>query len=180
MSEELLLKFLEDIEEEDGLLEKTKRKRTKQELREEHTKRILAAASKGQVELPPEESFIVERPRRKEAIEFDLKLAKQGFSLIEQARAQQPKDLIQRNLKYIKYTDKKRALDKEKAKKIVLEHLRKKTSKELIRRERSKITGLREPRKEKTKKDASVFSDADFAVVGKRKKKLEKAPIEYL
>ncbi|KAK6023510.1 hypothetical protein OSTOST_10703, partial [Ostertagia ostertagi] len=101
-----------------------------------------------------------------------------GFSLIEQARAQRPADLLQRNLKYMKYTDKKRKLDKNKAKKIVLEHMRKKTSKELIRKERSKITGLREPKNEK-KKDESVFSDADFAVVGKKKKKLEKIPVEY-
>ncbi|PIO73988.1 hypothetical protein TELCIR_04024 [Teladorsagia circumcincta] len=102
-----------------------------------------------------------------------------GFSLIEQARAQRPADLLQRNLKYMKYTDKKRKLDKNKAKKIVLEHMRKKTSKELIRKERSKITGLREPKNEK-KKDKSVFTDADFAVVGKKKKKFEKIPVEYL
>ncbi|KAK6057831.1 hypothetical protein COOONC_04610 [Cooperia oncophora] len=126
MSEELLRKFLDDIEE---------------ELREEHIKRILAAASKGQVELPPEESFIVERRKRPGSIDFDDKLARQGFSLVEQARALRPADLMQRNLKYMKYTDKKRKLDKDKAKKIVLEHLRKKYSTELVRKERSKITG---------------------------------------
>ncbi|EPB78423.1 hypothetical protein ANCCEY_02489 [Ancylostoma ceylanicum] len=97
---------------EDGLLKKAKRKRTKQEIQREHVKKILAAASRGQ-----------------------------GFSLVEQVRADRPTDLMKRNLKYMKYTDKKRKLDTNKAKAIVLEHLRKKESKELIRRERSKITG---------------------------------------
>ncbi|KAK5974563.1 hypothetical protein GCK32_006968 [Trichostrongylus colubriformis] len=113
-----LNKFLEDIEEEDGLLKKVKRKRTKQELREEHVKRILAAASKGQVELPLEESYLVERRKRAESFELDVKLAQQ--------------------------------------------------------------VGLREPKKEAKKKDESVFTDADFAVVGKKKKKFEKTPVEYL
>ncbi|KAK6015050.1 hypothetical protein OSTOST_19532 [Ostertagia ostertagi] len=159
MSEELLRKFLDDIEEEDGLIKKAKQKTVKAGVaRDEHIKRIL-------VELPPEESYIVERRKRHESFEFDDRLAQQGFSLIEQARAQRPADLLQRNLKYMKYTDKKRKLDKNKAKKIVLEHMRKKTSKR--------------PKNEK-KKDESVFSDADFAVVGKKKKKLEKIPVEYL
>ncbi|ETN78024.1 hypothetical protein RB195_012991 [Necator americanus] len=180
MSEELLQKFIDDIEEEDGLLKRTKRKRTKQELQREHVKKILAAASKGQVELPEEEAYIVERRKKPTSAELDDRLAGQGFSLIEQIRADRPADLMKRNLKYMKYTDKKRKLDANKAKAIVLEHLRKKSSKELIRKERSKITGLREPKPDAKKKEESVFTDEDFAVVGKKKKKSKKVEIEYL
>ncbi|VDL86209.1 unnamed protein product [Nippostrongylus brasiliensis] len=80
----------------------------------------------------------------------------------------------------MKYMDKKRKLDPVKAKNIVMEHMRKKTSKELIRKERDRITCLRDPKKEAKKKEVSVFSEADFAVVGKKKKKVKKASIEYL
>ncbi|CAJ0592031.1 unnamed protein product [Cylicocyclus nassatus] len=180
MSEELLQKFIEDIEEEDGLFKKAKRKRTKQELQREQVKKILAAAAKGQVELPPEESFIIEQRSKPSTSELDDRLAEQGFSLIEQVRAARPADLMKRNLKYMKYTDKKRKLDAGKAKSIVLEHLRKKSSKELIRKERSKITCLREPKLEAKKKDESVFDDEDFAAVGRKKKKLKKTEIQYL
>ncbi|EYC01579.1 hypothetical protein Y032_0106g3767 [Ancylostoma ceylanicum] len=165
---------------EDGLLKKAKRKRTKQEIQREHVKKILAAASRGQVELPAEESFIVEERRKPTNVELDDRLAGQGFSLVEQVRADRPTDLMKRNLKYMKYTDKKRKLDTNKAKAIVLEHLRKKESKELIRRERSKITGLREPKKDMKKKEESVFTDDDFAAISKKKKKLKKSEVEYL
>ncbi|KHJ81334.1 hypothetical protein OESDEN_18980 [Oesophagostomum dentatum] len=165
---------------EDGLAKKVKRKRTKQELQRENVKKILAAAARGQVELPPDESFIVDSRTKASEAELDDRLAEQGFSLIEQVRADKPADLMKRNLKYMKYTDKKRKLDTEKAKSIVLEHLRKKSSKELVRNERSKITCLREPDPKKQKKDESVFTDEDFAVVAKKRKKLKKTEIEYL
>ncbi|VDP04020.1 unnamed protein product [Heligmosomoides polygyrus] len=174
------LKFSEVVSGEDGIVKKVKRKRTRQELQEDHIKRILNAASKGQVELPSEESYIVEQRKRRNGMDLDNKLAEQGFSLIEQVRSQRPADLLKRNLKYIKYVDKKRKLDPSKAKKIVLEHMRKKTTKDLIRKEREKITGLRDPKKEGKKKEQSVFTEADFAVVGKRKKKVKKSNIEYL
>ncbi|KJH52302.1 hypothetical protein DICVIV_01504 [Dictyocaulus viviparus] len=164
---------------EDGILKKVKRKRTKSEIERDNVNTILDAASKGQVELPPEERFIIDGWKQLKNSENELsdRLAAQGFSLIEQARAKRPKDLMERNLKYMRYVDKKRKLDTEKAKKIVLEHFRKKDSKDMVRKERNKITCLREPKKRK--KETGVFSDADFAVVGKKAKKLEKNT-EYL
>ncbi|KAJ1352521.1 hypothetical protein KIN20_008872 [Parelaphostrongylus tenuis] len=106
MSEELLRKFLDDIENEDGLLKKVKRKRTKSELQRDKVKEILAAASKGQIELPPEERFIVEEWGRPTSSDLSDKLAAQGFSLVEQVRATRPTDLMKRNLKYVRYMDK--------------------------------------------------------------------------
>uniref|UniRef100_A0A0K0D0D6 Ribosome biogenesis protein NOP53 n=1 Tax=Angiostrongylus cantonensis TaxID=6313 RepID=A0A0K0D0D6_ANGCA len=122
------------------LSKKVKRKRTKSEVQRDEVKRILSAASKGQVELPPDEGFIVEEWGQPATSGLSDKLAAQGFSLVEQVRAGRPTDLMKRNLRYVHYMDKKRKLDTEKAKKIVMEHLRKKDTKEIVRKERDKIT----------------------------------------
>ncbi|VDM58988.1 unnamed protein product [Angiostrongylus costaricensis] len=165
---------------EDGLLEKVRRKRTKSEVQRDEVKRILAAASKGQVELPPDERFIVEEWGQPTISELSDKLAAQGFSLVEQVRAGRPADLMKRNLRYMHYMDKKRKLDAEKARKIVMEHLRKKDTKEIVRKERNKITcELIQVPLYKSRKLSVIFDDEDFAAVGKKKKKVKKAA-EYL
>lgn len=62
MSEELLQKFLTSIEQEDGITEVGKKKKNKNAAVRENVKTILHAASKGQVQLSAEESYIVQKP----------------------------------------------------------------------------------------------------------------------
>uniref|UniRef100_A0A1I7XVH8 40S ribosomal protein S6 n=1 Tax=Heterorhabditis bacteriophora TaxID=37862 RepID=A0A1I7XVH8_HETBA len=92
------------------------------------------------------------------------------ISLVEQIRAERPNDLYERNLKYVKYAN-KRSLDTVKAKKIVQQHIQKQKDKNIVRLERQKINCLRE-QKSVLKKSKSVFSDKDFNQVKKEAKKL--------
>ncbi|PAV58567.1 hypothetical protein WR25_15020 isoform B [Diploscapter pachys] len=180
MSEKLLLQFLNACDEEDFNRKSKPVKRfdrtrkTKDEVQE-----LLSAAAKSLVDLPPEESYLVEpkKKRRKKAedaetMEFDMNKASKGLSLIEQARKLKPKDLANRNIKCIKYME-KRKVDKKKRKKLIAAHLQEKLKedKKDIRKQREAITCLREPNPRKA--TGSVFSDKDFKRVGKAPKTLK-------
>ncbi|CCD65768.1 uncharacterized protein CELE_C26F1.3 [Caenorhabditis elegans] len=170
MSEELLQKFLTSIEQEDGIAEIGKKKKNKSAARRDNVKTILHAASKGQVQLSAEESYIVQKPSTSKGSDYiDDRLASQGFSLIDQARSFKPKDLKKRNLKYMKFQEGRR-IDKKKGRILVQAHMQTKQDLKSLRKEKKAIIGVKEPRRllpgqKKKQKDKSVFSDADFAQV---------------
>ncbi|CAD6189557.1 unnamed protein product [Caenorhabditis auriculariae] len=175
MSDELLQRFLTAVEEEDGIALKLKRKKKNNSNGEkDYLKKVLRAAEKGKVDLEPEESYILHAPSTSRVKEY---FDDRGFSLVEQARSHKPRDLKNRNLKYIKYVE-SRKLDGEKAKKLVAGHLATKEDKSSIRKLREQNSGLKEPRrilkgsKEAKPKDESVFSDADFAVISRRPRRV--------
>ncbi|CAL2044434.1 hypothetical protein CAEBREN_09984 [Caenorhabditis brenneri] len=178
MSEELLQKFLTSIEQEDGITEVGKKKKSKSAARRDNVKNILHAASKGQVQLSAEESYIVQKPSTSKGGDYiDDRLASQGFSLIDQARSFKPKDLKKRNLKYMKYQEGRR-LDPKKGRILVSAHMKTKADLKDIRKEKKKVIGVKEPRRllpgqKKKEKNKSVFSDADFAQVAHSAKRID-------
>uniref|UniRef100_A0A1I7UXW4 Active regulator of SIRT1 n=1 Tax=Caenorhabditis tropicalis TaxID=1561998 RepID=A0A1I7UXW4_9PELO len=170
MSEELLQKFLTSVEQEDGITEVGKKKKSKSAARRDNVKNILHAASKGQVQLSAEESYIIQKPSTSRNTDYiDDRLASQGFSLIDQARSYKPKDLKKRNLKYMKYQESRR-LDPKKGRVLLSAHMKTKADLKNLRKEKQKMIGVKEPRRllpgqKKKEKNKSVFSDADFAQV---------------
>ncbi|CAB3396826.1 unnamed protein product [Caenorhabditis bovis] len=185
MSGELLQKFLASIEHEDGIRKKEKKAKSKSAVMKSNVKSLLQAASKGQVELSPEENYIIAKPSTSRGDYIDDRLASKGYSLIEQVRDFKPRDLKKRNLKYVKYQE-TRKLDPKKGRTLVEEHLKKKADLRSLRKSKKQLVGLKEPKrnaktgKKKSKKSGSVFSDADFAAISKAPKRLEEWVREYV
>ncbi|CAI4222704.1 unnamed protein product [Auanema sp. JU1783] len=180
MSAELLAKLKESIEEDDGLLRKSNKKK-KRSLNVTIAQSILTAANRGQVELGDDEKFLVERKSKKDKrkvsdLGINVKRAHEGYSLINQIRDEKPKDLKQRNIRYMKFME-KRKLDEGKVSHILKHHFGTLSKKDQIRAGRDKITCLRDPKKPSKAakaKGKSVFSDKDFASIAKEPKALEK------
>ncbi|CAJ0582524.1 unnamed protein product, partial [Mesorhabditis spiculigera] len=168
MSRTLLKEFIEDVEcGDDGKRRLSSSKSKKMTKQQQRAKMILAAAKRGQVSLPETESYLIDDLP---STSLNTKLANQGFSLLEQARADRPTDLAARNMRYIKHV-RKNAVDPKKGNFVHAMMTGPESRATIVRQERAKITGLREPKKDKKQKEASgsVFSDKDFDVL-KRKK----------
>ncbi|GMT12301.1 hypothetical protein PFISCL1PPCAC_3598 [Pristionchus fissidentatus] len=171
MSEDLLNKFISEIEQEEGVADaRRKAKETKRDtrrgqgaLRREQAKIELKAASRGAVRLPKEQAYL-------EALPLERNEAK-GVCLIDEARSRRAADNTERNMKYIKYAN-KLAITKDAVKTVVSHHNKSLVKSKQLRTARDQITCLREPKRDRNgkllkKKSGSVFSEADFARLAK-------------
>ncbi|CAJ0939074.1 unnamed protein product, partial [Mesorhabditis belari] len=164
-AQRLLDKFINEIETEEGVTKKIKRKTTGAERARQNTKVVLRAAGKGQVELPDDESYLG-KPMPKSRINVN-RVAREGYSLIEQTRNNKPADLAERNLRYLRHVQKRAMKNADLAEQMMA----KESAAAIARQEREKITGQREKKKRTTPKDKSVFSEKDFAVFKKKEMK---------
>ncbi|GMR59951.1 hypothetical protein PMAYCL1PPCAC_30146, partial [Pristionchus mayeri] len=173
MSEDLLNKFISEIEQEEGVADARRRakaakrdtRRGKGAMRKEQAIIELKAAHRGAVKLPSEQAYLEMAPIEKNE--------SKGVCLIEEARSRHAVDHSEKNVKYMKYSAGKLAMTKDAVKTVVGHHRRTLMKTGNLRKEREQITCLREPKKDrngkviKKKGSGSVFSEKDFARLSK-------------
>ncbi|KAF8381260.1 hypothetical protein PRIPAC_70402 [Pristionchus pacificus] len=183
MSEDLLNKFISEIEQEEGVADARRRakaakrdtRRGQGALRREQAAIELKAASRGAVRLPADQAYLETAPAERNQ--------SKGVCLIDEARSRQAVDHTARTLAYMKYSAGKLAMTKDAVQTVVKHHGRALVKTRNLRAERDKITCLREPKKDrngkvlKKKASGSVFSDKDFARLAKSSTKGEQMQI---
>ncbi|GMS81561.1 hypothetical protein PENTCL1PPCAC_3736, partial [Pristionchus entomophagus] len=177
MSEDLLNKFISEIEQEEGVADaRRKAKAAKRDarrgqavLRKEQAMIELKAANRGAVRLPADQAYLESAPA-------EINEAK-GVCLIDAARSRHAVDHTEKNVAYMKYSAGRLALAKDLVKMVANHHGRGLEKTRNLRSERDKITCLREPKKDrngkvlKKKTSGSVFSEKDFARLAKSSNK---------